>query len=45
MLPRWRWSISKAFGRVTAIDLRLASPGVVFSSIARLGSWLRRVAL
>ena len=25
-LPRWRWSISKAFGRVTETDLRLASP-------------------
>ena len=30
MLPRWRWSISKAFGRVTDSDLMLASPGRVF---------------
>ena len=27
MLPRWRWSISKAFGSVTESDLMLASPG------------------
>ena len=27
MLPRWRWSIAKAFGSVTATDLMLASPG------------------
>ena len=45
MLPRWRWSISKALGRVTATDLMLASPGRVLSSIARLGSLLRWVAL
>ena len=43
-LPRWRWSISKAFGRVTATDLMLASPGRVVRSKRRLGFWLRAVA-
>ena len=36
-LPRWLWSISKALGRVTAIDLMLASPGRVVRSNCRAG--------
>ena len=44
-LPRWFWSISKAFGRVTATDLMLASPGRVVRSNCRLGSLPRLVAL
>src|SRR3978361_1545996 len=43
MLPRWRWSIAKAFGSVTATDLMLASPGRVLRSNWMLGSWLRGV--
>ena len=41
MLPRWRWSIAKAFGRVTETDLMLASPGRVRRSNCSSGSWLR----
>ena len=41
MLPRWRWSISKAFGRVTESDLMLASPARVLRSNCRAGLAVR----
>ena len=39
MLQRWRWSIAKAFGRVTVTVLRLASPSRVRRSNCSLGFW------
>ena len=45
MLPRWRWSISKAFGRVTAIDLMLASPARVSEVELQARVLARAVAL
>src|SRR5215207_4842930 len=37
MLPRWRWSIRNAVGRVTETDLMLASPGRVRRSKTSCG--------
>ena len=45
MLPRWRWSIAKACGRVTARDLMLASPGRVRRSKRSCGFFARFVSL
>src|SRR5215213_10610469 len=45
MLPRWRWSISKAVGSVTDKALMLASPGRVRRSNWRLGLLERFVFL
>ena len=38
MLPRWRWSISKALGRVTAerFDVGVAGAGIQFDREARV---------
>ena len=45
MLPRWRWSISKAFERVTLSDLMLASPGRVLRSNCSCGFFALLVPL
>src|SRR4029079_1143920 len=37
MFPKWLWSIANAFGSVTAIDFRFASPCRVLRSNRRLG--------